>query len=89
MNFSHTCDFQVDISLKNHPVYKCNILHLSIKEDRIVLEIPEDNSLIGSSVSGDGSKIAFFYSGLIDPLMLVVVQASGYKEDVKVKTYYV
>jgi len=57
----------------------------SIKEDRIVLEIPEESSLIGASVSGDRSKIAFLCTCLIDPLMLVVVQASDYKEEVKVE----
>ena len=59
--------------------------HFSIKEDRIVLEIPEESSLIGASVSGDRRKIAFLYSGLVDPLMLVVLQASDYKEEVKVE----
>ena len=49
-----------------------------------MLEIPEESSLIGASVSGDRRKVAFLYSGLVDPLMLVVVQASGYKEEVKV-----
>ena len=49
-----------------------------------MLEIPEESSLIGASVSGDRSKVAFLYSGLVDPLMLVVVEASGYKEEVKV-----
>ena len=51
-----------------------------------MLEIPEESSLIGASVSEDRSKIAFLYSGLVDPLMLVVVQASDYKEEVKVVT---
>ena len=50
-----------------------------------MLEIPEESSLIGASVSGDRSKIAFLCTCLIDPLMLVVVQASDYKEEVKVK----
>ena len=53
-----------------------------------MLEIPEDNSLIGTSVSGDRRKIAFLYSGLVDPLMLVVVQASDYKEEVKVEKLF-
>ena len=57
---------------------------LSIKKDSIVLEIPEESSLIGASVSGDRRKVAFLYFGLVDPLMLVVVEASGYKEEVKV-----
>ena len=56
----------------------------SIKKDCIVLEIPEESSLIGASVSGDRRKVAFLYSGLVDPLMLVVVEASSYKEEVKV-----
>ena len=59
--------------------------HFSIKEDRIVLEIPEESSLIGASVSGDRRKMAFLYSGLVDPLMLVVLHASDYKEEVKVE----
>ena len=59
--------------------------NFSIKEDRIVLEIPEESSLIGASVSGDRRKMAFLYSGLVDPLMLVVLQASDYKEEVKVE----
>ena len=59
--------------------------NFSIKEDRIVLEIPEESSLIGASVSGDRRKIAFLYSGLVDLLMLVVLQASDYKEEVKVQ----
>ena len=62
--------------------------HFSIKEDRIVLEIPEESSLIGASVSGDRRKIAFLYSGLVDPLMLVVLHASDYKEEVKVEKLF-
>ena len=62
--------------------------HFSIKEDRIVLEIPEESSLIGTSVSRDRRKIAFLYSGLVDPLMLVVLQASDYKEEVKVEKLF-
>ena len=53
-----------------------------------MLEIPEDNSLIGTSVSGDRRKIAFLYSGLVDLLMLVVLQASDYKEEVKVEKLF-
>ena len=56
----------------------------SIRQDRVVLEIPEEDSLIGACLSEDRSKIAFLYSGLVNPLMLVVVQAKNYTEEVKV-----
>ena len=50
------------------------------------MEIPEESSLIGASVSGHRTKIALLYSSIVgDPLVLVVLQASDYKEEVKVE----
>ena len=39
-------------------------------------------------MSGDRRKIAFLYSGLVDLLMLVVLQAPDYKEEVKVEKLF-